>query len=69
MFRNEKFPGFEHPYDLFEYFQNNVIDSNNNLQKRQNTNSSIIIEEQPFLSRGNKKLYSSLREKKKGASK
>ena len=28
MFRNEKFPGFEHSYKLFEYFQNESIDSN-----------------------------------------
>ena len=25
MFRNDKFPGFEHPYDLFEYFQRVLI--------------------------------------------
>ena len=24
MFWNEKFPGFEHPYNLFEYFQNKI---------------------------------------------
>ena len=41
MFRNEKFLGFEHPCNLFQYFQNKGIDSNNNLQKRQNTNGSI----------------------------
>ena len=31
MFRNDKIPGFEHPYNLFEYFQNKAIDSNNTL--------------------------------------
>ena len=31
MFRDEKFAGFEHPYNLFEHFQNKGIDSNNNL--------------------------------------
>ena len=31
MFRNDKFPGFEHPYNLLEYFQNNGIDLNNTL--------------------------------------
>ena len=28
MFRNEKFLGFEHPYNLSEYFQNKGIESN-----------------------------------------
>ena len=27
MFRNEKFPGFQHPYNLLEFFQNIGIDS------------------------------------------
>ena len=31
MFRNEKFPGFEDFYKLFEYFQNKGIDSNSTL--------------------------------------
>ena len=31
MFQNEKFLYFEHPSNLFEYFQNKGIDSNNNL--------------------------------------
>ena len=35
MLRNEKYPGFEHPYNLLEYFQTKDIDSNNTLQKRQ----------------------------------
>ena len=30
MFRNDKFPGFEHSYNLFEYFQNKAINSNRN---------------------------------------
>ena len=51
---------------LFEYFQNKGIDSNNTLQKRQNTNGSI--KEQLFLSRESKKLYFSHREKKEGTS-
>ena len=29
MFRNQKFPCFEHPYNLFKYFQDKGIDSNN----------------------------------------
>ena len=66
MLRNEKFPGFEHPYYIFEYFETKGTDSNNTLQKRQNTNGSI--KEQPFLNRGSKKLYSSHREMKKGTS-
>ena len=41
MFWNEKCLGFEHSYKLFKYFQNKDIDSNNTLQKRQNTNGSI----------------------------
>ena len=53
MFRNDKFPGFEDPYNLLKYFQNNGIDSNNTLYKRQNTNGSI--KEQPFLRRGSNK--------------
>ena len=52
MFRNKKFPGFENSYKVFKYFQNEGIDSNNTLQKPQNTNGSI--KEQLFLSRGNK---------------
>ena len=59
MFRNDKFPGFKHPYNLFEYFQNKGINSNNTLQKHQNTNGSI--KEETFLN----KLYSSHRERKK----
>ena len=62
MFRNEKFLSFEHPCNLFQYVENKGIDSNNNLWKRRNTNGSI--KEQPFHSRGSKKLYSSHREKK-----
>ena len=31
MLRNEKFPAFEHTYNLFEYFQTKVTDSNNTL--------------------------------------
>ena len=31
MFRNEKFPDFEHSYKLFKYFHNESIDSNNTL--------------------------------------
>ena len=31
MFRNVKFPGFEHPCKLLEYLQNKGIDSNNTL--------------------------------------
>ena len=31
MFWKDKFPGFEHLYKLFEYFQNKDIDSNKNL--------------------------------------
>ena len=31
MFENEKFPGLEHSYKLFEYFENKGIDSNNAL--------------------------------------
>ena len=65
-FQNEKFPVFEHPYNLFEYLQNKGIDLNNTLQKRQNTNG--FIKKQLFLSTGSKKLYSSHREKKKGTS-
>ena len=67
LFRNEhhvsKLPGIEHLFNLFEYFQNKSVDSNNT---RQNTNGSI--KEQPFLRRGSKKLYSSHQEKKKGTS-
>ena len=66
MFRNEKFLGFAHPYSLLEYFQNNEIDSNKTLWKRQYTNGSI--KEQQFLNRGSNKLYSSHLEKKEDAS-
>ena len=31
MFQNEKFPGFGLPYELFKYFENKAIDSNNTL--------------------------------------
>ena len=31
LFRNEKFLGFVHPYNLLEYFQNKEIDSNKTL--------------------------------------
>ena len=31
MLRNEKFPGFEDPYNLFEYFQTKDTDSNSTL--------------------------------------
>ena len=63
MFQNEKFLGFEHPYNLFEYFQNKGIDSNSNLQKRQNTNGSI--KEQPFFSRGSKNYILRTKKRKK----
>ena len=63
MFRNEKLPGFEHSYKLFEYFQNKGIDSNNTLQKRQNTNGSI--KEQLFLSRGSKNYIPRTEKRKK----
>ena len=66
MFRNENFLGFLHPYNLLEYFQNNEIDSNKTLQKRQYTNGSI--KEQQFFKRGSNKLYCSNREKKEGTS-
>ena len=66
MFRNEKFLGFAHPYSLLEYFQNNEIDSNKTLWKRQYTNGSI--KEQQFLNRGSNKFYCSHREKKEGTS-
>ena len=66
MFRNENFLGFLHPYNLLEYFQNNEIDSNKTLQKRQYTNGSI--KEQQFLNRESNKLYCSHREKKEGTS-
>ena len=36
-----QFPGFAHPHNLFEYFQNKAIDSNNTFWKRQNTKGSI----------------------------
>ena len=63
MFRNNKFQCFKHPYNLSEYFQNKGSDSNSILLKRRNRNESI--KDQPFLSRGSIKLYSSHREKKK----
>ena len=66
MFRNEKFLGFAHPYSLLEYFQNNEIDSNKTLWKRQYTNGSI--KEQQFLNRGSNKLHCLRREKKEGTS-
>ena len=66
MFRNEKFLGFLHPYNLLEYFQNKEIDSSKTLQKRQYTNGSI--KEQQFLNRGSNKLYCSHRKKKKDTS-
>ena len=66
MFRNEKFAGFRHPYNFFEYFQNKAINSNKTLYKRQNTNG--YIKEQAILSRGSNKLYSSHQEKKEGTS-
>ena len=62
MFRNEKFLGFVHPYNLLEYFQNKEIDSNKTLLIRLHKNRSTI--EQQFLNRGSNKLYCSHREKK-----
>ena len=61
MFRNEKFLGFVHPYNLFEYSQNE-IDSDKTLLKRQYANGSI--KEEQFLNRGSNTLYCSHREKK-----
>ena len=46
------------------FIRNKGIDSNNTLQKRQNTDGSINEQAQPFLSRRSNKLYSSHREKK-----
>ena len=66
MFRNEKFLGFVHPYNLLGYFQNKEIDSNETLLKRQYTNGSM--KEQQFLNRGSNKLFCSHREKKEGMS-
>ena len=63
MFRNEKFPGFELFYKLFEYFKNKGIDSNNTLWKRQNTNG--FIKEQLFLSRGSKNCIPRTEKRKK----
>ena len=63
MFRNEKSPGFEHIYKLFEYFQNKGIHSNNFLQKPQNTNGSI--KEQLFFSRGIKNYIPRTEKRKK----
>ena len=65
-FRNEKFLGFVHPYNLLEYFQNKMIDSNKTLLKRLHKNRSI--KEQQFLNRGSNKLYCPHREKKEGIS-
>ena len=47
---------------------NKGINSNNTLQKRQNTNGFIKEQAQLFLSRGSNKLYSSHQEKKEGTS-
>ena len=66
MFRNEKFLGFVHPYNLLEYFQNKEIDSNKTLLKHQYTNGSI--KEQQFFNRGSNKLHCSHREKKEATS-
>ena len=63
MFRNEKFPGFELFYKLFEYFKNKGIDSNSTLWKRQNTNG--FIKEQLFLSRGSKNCIPRTEKRKK----
>ena len=40
MFRNGKFLGFVHSYNLLEYFQNKEIDSNKTLWKHQYTNGT-----------------------------
>ena len=64
MFRNEKFLGFVHPYNLLEYFQNKETDSNKTLLKHQHKNGSI----KQFLNRGSNKFYCSHREKKEGTS-
>ena len=63
MFRNEKFPGFVHPYNLLEYFQNKEIDSNKTLLKRQYTNdlskkNSFLTEEAiNYIARTEKRRY------------
>ena len=57
MFRNEKFLGFAHPYNLLEYFQHKETDSHKTLQKGQYTNRSI--KEQQLLNRGSNKSYCS----------
>ena len=64
LLQNEKFLGFEHPYNLLEYFQNKEIDSKKTLLKHQYTNGSI--KEQQFLNRGSNKLHCSHWEKKEG---
>ena len=52
MFRNKKFPGFVHPYNLLKYFQNKEIDSNRN--------TSIQMDlSKKFLNRGSNKFYCS----------
>ena len=66
LLQNEKFLGFEHPYNLLEYFQNKEIDSKKTLLKHQYTNGSI--KEQQFLNRESNKLYCSYRKQKDGTS-
>ena len=66
MFRNERFLGIVHPYNLSEYFQNKEIESNKTLLKRPYTNG--YIKQQQFLNSGSNKLYCSHREKKEGTS-
>ena len=64
LLQNEKFLGFEHPYNLLEYFQNKETDSKKTFLKHQYTNGSI--KEQQFLNRGSNKLHCSHWEKKEG---
>ena len=50
MFRNEKFLGIVHPYNLLEYFQNKETESNKTLLKRPyanglSTNNSFLTVE------------------------
>ena len=63
MFRNEKFLGIVHPYNLLEYFQNKETESNKTLLKRPYANGSI--NQQQFLNSGSNKLYCSRTEKRK----
>ena len=52
MFRNDKFPGFGYPYNLFAYFQNKDIV----IQIKLCRNANGFVNEELFFNKGSNKL-------------